>query len=192
MIVAFEGAPGSGKTSAIAVMTQELGCPHVPEMLVTRDIERHFSDDDYDAHDLKKHMLARDIDDGVLCLMDRSRLSYDAYVCARGSGDVRDYLRDMPPQDVTVVPDHYIYLRVSPVTSIMRRGLHSDNWKKDDIVFATRVVDFYDEYFASLPRGQVTIIDAEPVHEYVLGVVRTSLDSLLSTDGGVDPTAMFA
>jgi thymidylate kinase len=179
MIVAFEGPPGSGKTSTIAIMTQELQCLHVPEMLVTWDVERHFTDADYNAHDLSKHQLARDIDNGGLCLMDRSRLSSDAFVYARGKDSVQAYLSRMAAPNTIAIPDHYIYLRISPATSVKRRGPHSDKWRKGDTLFAGRAIDFYDEYFRSLQQEMVTIIDAEPPQTQVLAAIRRSLDKLL-------------
>ena len=149
-VVYFEGLPGSGKTSLI----KQMAASH-PDRFTTVDEyvdpnEASSASIQYDqtfflANDELKYKLARR-SEKPCCLVDRGHLSsvlYSlAYTRIRGDRDlpyVVDWYFDRILKD-GMLPDRYIYLDISPETSLARRTrtLGWDNmWDhKDALVFA--------------------------------------------------------
>jgi thymidylate kinase len=182
VIVALEGLPGAGKTSTISTLTGMLSLPHVPEMLVTPDIEAGFTATDYSEHDRRKIALASRLGTAGICLMDRSPLSNEAFRYASEGGTPPTLAID--DNTGLSIPDHYLYLRISPRTSMQRRLQHSNRW--NGFQFATRLVEFYDHFRDQTP-DKVSTVDAEQPYDQV---IETAVDLISQLARNNQPPAV--
>jgi len=86
---------------------------------------------------------------------------------------------------LAILPDLYIFLRVSPVVSLKR--IENSREKKDifeEQIFLDKVAAAYEKAMKEIPGQVICIIDGELSRDEVFGKIQTAVMQLLGTGGG--------
>ena len=159
--VVLEGLPGTGKTTLVAMFECQTGGRAISQFVMP--IDPALGDDQYLKNDLKKDQLLTSAT--TPAVMDRDYTSTLAFLHAsQRRGRYEDILRQIQQGmgKTFHLPDVYVYLKVSPATSIARKSQASREAIWNNLGFLSKMTRFYEDYFSYMKRiCAVVEIDTE-------------------------------
>lgn len=201
--IVFEGGEGSGKSSISKWLVERLaseghmvrwtrepgGSPFAEKIrtLILSDDARHADAETLFAlflaarRDHLKQTIIPHLEVGASVISDRFMSSTWAYqLVAQEQPQLRELFHQMHAHYLDGLEPHYVFLDVPPEVGLRRaksRPEATTHFDERDVAFHTRVRDGFLEFFSTIPKERITVIDAheplERVQERAHATVRS-------------------